>query len=89
MIDRIGGIPLAAVRTATSASTMAATPAAAVAVKPDLSTLAATTRDLAKAPPVDTAKVDRIKSALALGTYKIDPAAVAEKMIALDLPHRA
>lgn len=53
---------------------------------PDLSTLAAATRYAAAAPPIDSAKVDRIKKAIATGTYKLDPDAVAERMIATDLP---
>lgn len=36
--------------------------------------------------PIDAGKVARIKAALAAGTYRIDPKAVADKMIALDLP---
>lgn len=86
MFDCIGGSPLVPLR-APASTTAPAVPVATVA-KPDLSTLAATARELAQAPPVDTAKVDRIRSALALGTYTIDPAAIADGMIALDLPHR-
>ncbi len=88
MIDRIGGSPLVPLRTAPASTTAPAKPVATVAAAAPASTLAATVRDLAAAPPVDTAKVDRVRSALALGTYAIDPAKIADRMIALDLPHR-
>lgn len=87
MIDRIGGSPLVPLRTAPASTTAPAKAVATVAAAAG-STLAATVRDLAAAPPVDTAKVDRVRSALALGTYAIDPATIADRMIALDLPHR-
>jgi len=36
--------------------------------------------------PVDTSKVAAIREAIANGTYKIDAKAIAERMIATDLP---
>jgi len=36
--------------------------------------------------PVDTDKVAAIRTRIADGSYKIDPKAIAERMIALDLP---
>lgn len=36
--------------------------------------------------PVDGAKVAALRAAIADGSYRIDPRALAEKMIALDLP---
>lgn len=51
-----------------------------------LSGAAASVRDLAAAPPVNEAKVASLKAAIAAGTYTLDPQAVADKMIALDLP---
>jgi len=36
--------------------------------------------------PVDAAKVEAIRTAIAEGRYSIDPKAIADKMIALDLP---
>jgi flagellar biosynthesis anti-sigma factor FlgM len=39
--------------------------------------------------PVDAGKVAQIKAALASGSYAIDPKAIADKMIALDLPAHA
>lgn len=36
--------------------------------------------------PVDAQKVAEIRAAIAEGRYPVDPKAIAEKMIALDLP---
>jgi len=43
---------------------------------------------VAEGAPVDAAKVAEIRSAIAEGRYTIDPKAIADKMIALDLPAR-
>jgi negative regulator of flagellin synthesis FlgM len=43
----------------------------------------------AEGAPVDTDKVARIRAAIAAGSYKVDPHAIADKMIALDLPGEA
>jgi len=43
----------------------------------------------ASGPPVDTAKVAEIRTAIAEGRYSVDPRAIASKMIALDLPGKA
>lgn len=40
----------------------------------------------AQGAPIDSAKVASIKAALASGSYRIDPQAIAAKMIAQDLP---
>ena len=40
----------------------------------------------ASGPPVDTDKVAAIRQAIANGSYSVDPKAIADKMIALDLP---
>jgi negative regulator of flagellin synthesis FlgM len=40
----------------------------------------------ASGPPIDTEKVAAIRAAIAEGRYPIDPKAIAEKMIELDLP---
>jgi len=40
----------------------------------------------AQGAPVDTSKVAAIRAAIANGTYKIDAKAIADRMIALDLP---
>ena len=40
----------------------------------------------AQGAPIDTDKVASIKAALAAGTYQINPQAIADRMIAIDLP---
>ena len=40
----------------------------------------------AEGAPVDVDRVAAIKSAIAAGNYPVNPAVIAEKMIALDLP---
>lgn len=39
-------------------------------------------------PPVDSAKVAAIRTAIAEGRYPVDADKIAERMIALDLPER-
>jgi len=43
---------------------------------------------VAGGPPIDTARVATIRSAIAEGRYPVDPERIAERMIALDLPRR-
>jgi len=43
---------------------------------------------VAGGPPVDTARVASIRSAIAEGRYPVDADRIAERMIALDLPRR-
>lgn len=40
----------------------------------------------AQGAPIDAARVDAIRAKIAAGTYRIDPQAIAERMIAEDLP---
>ncbi len=51
-----------------------------------LSATASAAKDLAAAPPVDSAKVAALRDRIAAGTYTIDPERIAAKMIELDLP---
>ncbi|GGE02256.1 hypothetical protein GCM10011529_05840 [Polymorphobacter glacialis] len=47
-------------------------------------------KDLAASPPVDMARVDALRNAIATGAYKPDPDAIAGKMMALEtLPRKA
>jgi negative regulator of flagellin synthesis FlgM len=51
---------------------------------PASSSLAQVAKDLAASPPVDTAKVERLRAAIISGDYRADPAAIATKMMALE-----
>lgn len=51
---------------------------------PASSALAQAAKDLAASPPVDTARVEQLRAAIASGDYRPDPMAIAEKMIALE-----
>lgn len=55
----------------TASSAAASTPAARMA---------------AEGAPVDMDRIAAIKAAIASGNYPVDPAAIADKMLALDLP---
>jgi negative regulator of flagellin synthesis FlgM len=65
-----------------------ALPAAAsgAAQAPATSNLARIAKDLAASPPVDTAKVETLRNAIASGAYRPDPAKIAERMMALEAP---
>ena len=86
-IDKTGGASdLARLRPVSVAPATPATPAAdaktpAAAQSADLFALLADA-----SAPVDTKKVDAIKSLIASGAYPIDAHAVAAKMVALDFP---
>ncbi len=43
-------------------------------------------RPLGDAPPINRTDIARLRRALAAGTYRVDPDAVATAMIATDLP---
>jgi negative regulator of flagellin synthesis FlgM len=65
----------------------AAAPAAAPSVKAEDTmpmTLVAALAELG--PPVDTDKIQAIRTAIAQGRYPLDAKAIADKMISLDLP---
>jgi len=88
-IDKAGGAGGLAPLRPTTVATVVATPAptATDAKAPS----AAQTSDLFAlladaSAPVDTKKVDAIKSLIASGAYPIDAHAVAAKMVALDFP---
>jgi negative regulator of flagellin synthesis FlgM len=88
-IDKAGGATgLAPLRP----TPVATAPAASAPVTADAKTpAAAQTSDLFAlladaSAPVDTKKVDAIKSLVASGAYPIDAHAVAAKMMALDFP---
>ncbi|AKC88006.1 flagellar biosynthesis anti-sigma factor FlgM [Pseudoxanthomonas suwonensis] len=50
----------------------------------EAASLQALQRELAAAPAVDQARVAEVKQALESGSYRIDPAKIAERMLDLD-----
>jgi negative regulator of flagellin synthesis FlgM len=51
---------------------------------PASSALAQAVKDMAASPPVDAARVEQLKSAIASGEYRPDPMAIAARMMALE-----
>lgn len=51
---------------------------------PASSGLAQVAKELAASPPVDAARVEQLKAAIASGDYRPDPMAIAAKMMALE-----
>jgi len=43
-------------------------------------------RMAAQGAPIDVARINRVKQAIASGNYPVDPEKIAEKMLDLDLP---
>jgi len=91
MIDGVGksgagrlGAPRGAGQSAPS------NPVAGVSTEGRQGAVASAVFDLvAGGPPVDSAKVARIRAAIAEGRYPVDADRIAERMIALDLPSKA
>jgi flagellar biosynthesis anti-sigma factor FlgM len=89
-IDKAGGATdVSRLRPSSVLPTTAATPASAV--QAEVATTESGVSDafaaLADAgAPVDTKKVDAIKSLIQSGAYPIDPQKIAAKMVALDFP---
>lgn len=96
-IDTNAGISVADLRVRTAAVTPATTTPAATPVQAAVQTSAgAANANLISlladaAPPIDSKKVEAIRSLIAQGRYPIDEHAIASKMIALDvvIPHDA
>ncbi|MFZ4687930.1 MAG: flagellar biosynthesis anti-sigma factor FlgM [Polymorphobacter sp.] len=90
MIDGVGRTPpaRAAAQATGGAGVRGAAEAASVAAAqaPASSSLTRIARDLAAAPPVDMAKVETLRNAIASGAYRPDPEAIAAKMLALEAP---
>jgi negative regulator of flagellin synthesis FlgM len=57
---------------------------AGTSARPAAVTGKALVRDMAASPPVNSAKVEALRNAIAAGTYKADPDAIAAKMIVLE-----
>lgn len=58
--------------------------AAGAVQRPADAGLAGIARELAAAPPVDSAKVERLRDAIVAGEYRPDPEAIAAAMLALE-----
>lgn len=79
-----------AVRAGDAAGVGAASAAGvASAQAPAVSNLGRIAKDLAASPPVDAAKVEILRNAIASGAYRPDPAKIAERMMALETPPKA
>jgi flagellar biosynthesis anti-sigma factor FlgM len=89
-IDKAGAVDPTRLRpttVSTPAQTTPAVPAAPATTAQsaaDVSNLISLLADAA--PPIDSKKVDAIKSLIASGAYPIDEHAIAAKMLALDFP---
>ncbi len=60
------------------------------AIRESAAALSGIAADLAARPPVDTAKVERLRAAIIGGDYRADPDAIASAMIALEtVPKKA
>ena len=78
-----GSAPAAAANGQAPATAAGAIPATADAsAKIELSSTASTLLSNDESPEFDTEKVDRISKAIANGTFKINPEAIADKLIA-------
>jgi len=90
MINGIGPTGTGRIDVTRSDIVQRGTPAAPlIAVKSDAAegaTLNPAADLAASGPPIDAEKIAAIRAAIAEGRYPIDPKAIAEKMIELDLP---
>lgn len=86
MVDGINAKPAGAgdLRVASVARPQTATPSAPVGPQPERAApqIAALARSVAAAPPVDAERVERIKAAIANGTFPILPATIADQLMA-------
>lgn len=73
---------------AAAPATQAATVAQAAAPQVAETVATPASRMAAQGAPVDMARVQKIKQAIASGNYPVDPDKIAEKMVDLDLPPR-
>lgn len=84
-IGATGGRPLDQIRTDSTARKAA--PAPVSANESDAGTPVSAAKAMADAgAPIDMDKVAQIKAGIANGTYKVNAQAIADKMIAIDLP---
>lgn len=84
MVDPIGAKPVSNGRKVVAVARAAAPQAPTKAAAPPEATPTATVAaQLAATPPVDAARVERIKRAIADGKFPLSPATIADQLIAL------
>lgn len=89
MIDGVGKGMTGRIDSARAGAAAPSNPVAGVSAEGQQGQVASAVFDLvASGPPVDSAKVARIRAAIADGRYPVDADRIAERMIALDLPSR-
>ena len=89
MIDGVGKNSAGPIDLGRAERGNAAAPVAGPAARSGEGRIESAVLDLvAGGPPVDTARVATIRSAIAEGRYPVDADRIAERMIALDLPRR-
>ena len=89
MIKSVGQNMSAAIeasRLRDSSKTRASSDKGSVGVSSFSASASPAARMAAEGAPVDMDRVAAIKAAIASGNYPVDPAAIADKMLALDLP---
>jgi negative regulator of flagellin synthesis FlgM len=89
MITPVGSAAIARAIELRSKGTAKSAPAATVdQAAPEGAASATTTASeiASQGAPIDTGKIASIRAGIANGSYKIDPKAIADRMIALDLP---
>jgi negative regulator of flagellin synthesis FlgM len=84
MVDALGSsVGKVGERRVAPVTRVAATAAPAAPVSPETAPVATAARAMAAEPPVDAARVARIKDAIAKGTFPLSPATIADRLIAL------
>ncbi len=88
MIDRIGNGGMQRLDTGRLQAARAGQPAGAAppVAEADKAPASPATALAASGPPVDADRIAALRAAIADGSYRIDADAIADRMIALDLP---
>jgi negative regulator of flagellin synthesis FlgM len=90
MIKSVGTGTSAAIEAAKLRESAKAAAPAKASADPARSSVANTAspaaRMAAQGAPIDNARIERVKAAIASGNYPVDPEGIAEKMLDLDLP---
>lgn len=79
-------IEAAKLRDTTPAATPATAAQAATVVTQETGMTSPAARVAQQGAPIDMDKISKIKAAIASGNYPVDPEAIADKMVELDLP---